>query len=381
MERVVFLIRNIAPESFGGGEMYQIQLARVLKKNNYTPIIFTASEKLIEEAKKNEIEYVRSPYLKQQNWSSWRNILLPIYGAWQIKLQNWYKKQIKKYDPIVLNVQSRDELIGASLAGLKCGRKVIWTDHADFRTWSLVNVDKKLKNQIGKWILRCARKVNRIILINEHERESLEKRIQPLKLNNLVVIRNGLIDEYEECEKKKAEEDSFYFVGRVVKDKGIEELIKAFLKVKEKNQKAVLNIYGEGEDLAKYQEMAKNEKGIIFHGYLNEPLRIASSNEVFVLPSYHEGLSLALLNAAMMKKRIIATDIEGNKEVVKDGVTGLLVPVKDIDKLAMAMEKMLNDKGWAEKMAEEVRKEFEREFDFEKIFEEKMAPLYTEDEA
>ena len=381
MKRVVFLIRNIAPESFGGGEMYQIQLARVLKKNNYTPIIFTASEKLIEEAKKNEIEYVRSPYLKQHNWSSWRNILLPIYGAWQIKLQNWYKKQIKKYDPIVLNVQSRDELIGASLAGLKCGRKVIWTDHADFRTWSLVNVDKKLKNQIGKWILRCARKVNKIILINEHERESLEKRIQPLKLNNLVVIRNGLIDEYEECEKKKAEEYSFYFVGRVVEDKGIRELIKAFLKVKAKNNRAVMNIYGEGEDLVKYQEMAKNEKGIVFHGYVNEPLRIASSNEIFVLPSYHEGLSLALLNAAMMKKRIIATDIEGNREVVKDGVTGLLVPVKDIDKLAMAMEKMLRDKGRAEKMAEEVRKEFEREFNFEKIFEEKMAPLYTEDEA
>ena len=281
----------------------------------------------------------------------------------------------------MLNVQSRDELIGASLAGLKCGRKVIWTDHADFRTWSLVNVDKKLKNQIGKWILRCARKVNKIILINEHERESLEKRIQPLKLNNLVVIRNGLIDEYEECEKKKAEEYSFYFVGRVVEDKGIRELIKAFLKVKAKNNRAVMNIYGEGEDLVKYQEMAKNEKGIVFHGYVNEPLRIASSNEIFVLPSYHEGLSLALLNAAMMKKRIIATDIEGNREVVKDGVTGLLVPVKDIDKLAMAMEKMLRDKGRAEKMAEEVRKEFEREFNFEKIFEEKMAPLYTEDEA
>ena len=67
--------------------------------------------------------------------------------------------------------------------------------------------------------------------------------------------------------------------------------------------------------------------------------------------------------------------------MVKDGVTGLLVPVKNIDKLAMAMEKMLMDKGRAEKMAEEVRKEFEREFNFEKIFEEKMVPLYTEDEA
>ena len=125
MERAVFLIRNIAPESYGGGERYQIELGKVLKKNGYRPIIFTASERLIEEAKKNKIKYVRAPYLKMQNWSSWRNILLPVYGLWQLRLWFWYKKQIKKYNPVVLNVQSRDELIGATLAGIKCGKKII----------------------------------------------------------------------------------------------------------------------------------------------------------------------------------------------------------------------------------------------------------------
>lgn len=381
MKEVVFLIRNIAPECFGGGEMYQIELAKVLKKNNYEPVIFTASYRLIEEAKRNNIRYERAPYLKQQNWSSWRNIILPFYWVWQKRLKKWYKKKIKEYDPVVLNIQSRDELIGASLAGLECGKKVIWTDHTDFRIWSLTNVNKKFKNQIGKWILKCARKVNKIILINDFEKKWLERQIRPTKLDNLVVIRNGMVDEYQKyCDVLK-EENSFYYVGRIDNSvKGIDILIKAFLIVVKDNKTVVLNLYGDGVDLEKDKELARNEARIRFHGFTDAPLRAVSSNEIFVLPSYHEGLSLSLLDAAMMGKKIIASDIDGNKEVVEDGKTGILVPAGDVNKLALAMEKMLNDKKKATEMAKKVREKFEKEFDLEKIFKNEMSNIYEEDE-
>lgn len=379
MKRVVFLIRNIAPESFGGGERYQINLAKVLIRNGFRPIIFTASRRLIDEARNNKIEFVRAPYLRQQNWSSFRNAFLPVYWAWQLRLQKWYKRQIKKYNPVVLNIQSRDELIGASLAGIKCGRKVIWTDHADFRTWVLQNVNVRFKNQIGKWILRCAKRVNTIVLISEHEKESFEKTVYPFKMNNLVVIKNGVIDEYSNYKKENDENNSFCFVGRVVKDKGVIELIKAFKEVARKNQGVVLNIYGDGDDLMECQELAKDEERIRFYGYINDTLDAIAKNTCFVLPSYHEGLSLALLDAAMMGKTIVATDISGNREVVEEGITGLLVPVKRIGELKEAMEKVLDDKKMAEKMAKMARKKFEQEFDLEKIFKDKMAVLYEGD--
>lgn len=361
--------------------MYQIELAKVLKKNDFEPVIFTASNRLIEEAKKNKIKYERAPYLKQQNWSSWRNALLPLYGLWQKRLKIWYKKKIKEYDPVVLNVQSRDELIGASLAGLECGKKVVWTDHTDFRIWSLINVNKKFKNQIGKWILRCAKKANKIILINDFEKKWLEEQIRPMKLDNLLVIRNGMIDEYQKYCSVSKEKDSFYYVGRISNSvKGIDILIKAFLLVAKDNKTAVLNLYGDGVDLEKDQELAKGEGRIRFYGFTDEPLRVVSSNEIFILPSYHEGLSLSLLDAAMMGKKIIASDIDGNKEVVEDGKTGLLVPAGDVNKLALAMRKMLNDKQKATEMAKKVREKYEKNFDLEKIFKNEMSEIYEESE-
>ena len=102
-----------------------------------------------------------------------------------------------------------------------------------------------------------------------------------------------------------------------------------------------------------------------------------AENEIFILPSYREGLSLSLLEAAMMEKKIIASDVDGNPEVVVNGETGLLVSAKDADKLAEAMMWMLENKEKAETMAKNARKKYEREFNFETIFEEKMLPLYN----
>lgn len=373
----VFLVRNIAPGDYGGGEKYQIELARVLKKNGFSPKIFTSSVRLIEEARANGIEVIRAPYCRYQNWSGWRNFLFPVFCVWQIRLRHWYKMQIRKYDPCVLNIQSRDELIGATLAALSCDKKIIWTDHADFRTWSLINVDKKIKNQIGKWILRCARKVDAIIVVSVYEKKWLERIIKPRKLNNLTVVRNGVVDEYQRYIGIKSKKNSFCYVGRVVKDKGVFELIEAFRKVADRAPGVVLDIYGDGEDFDECKKVAQGDERIIFHGYTNDAIGGVAKADVFVFPSYHEGLPLALLEAAMMRKKIVATDISGNREVVGDGKTGLLVPVKNVDKLAEAMIWMLEHKKQADKLAENARKYYKENFDFDKIFVEKMLPLYN----
>lgn len=380
MKPTVFLIRNIAPECYGGGESYQIELAKVLKKKGYRPIIFTASKKLLKNAKDEKIETVKAPYLKMQNWSSWRNLLLPIYYVWQIKLKKWYKGQIKKYNPVLLNVQSRDELIGATLAGVKCKKRVIWTDHADFRTWSLVNVNVKVKNQIGKWILRCGKKVYRIILINDYEREFFEKLVYPRTFSNLEVIKNGVLDEYEKYKNIKPRPRNFCFVGRMVEDKGVKELLLAFPKVLEKYPNSQLNLYGEGEDFEKFKPLVKYKQRIIFHGYVKEPLKVLSENEIFILPSYHEGLSLSLLEAAMMEKKIVASDIAGNKEVIQNKKTGILVPVKKPQSLAEAMIYMLENRSDADKMAKNARNYYKQNFDLERIFDDKMNMLYKVEE-
>ena len=372
----VFLIRNVASVMYGGGETYQIELGLLLRKNGFEPYIVTASCGLLKEAKKKRIKTIKSPYLNRQNWSGWRNILFLIYFLKIMGLRKWYKKIFREYRPDVINIQSRDDWIAATPVAKKMGIRVLWTDHMDFRSWVLTNVNVFYKNWIGKWVLRCAKKADRIIMISDYERKDFEKIVESKGFSNVLTIKNGVEDKRQEYESTKCRKNSICYVGRVVDYKGIMELIRAFSKVSANHPDVVLNVYGDGEDLEKYKSLVRDDKRICFHGRTDEPLRALAENEIFVLPSYREGLSLSLLDAAMMGKKIIASDVDGNPEVIEDGKTGLLVPAKNAKKLAEAMIWMLEHKKEADKMAKNARKKYEKEFDFDKIFEEKMLPLY-----
>ena len=368
----VLLIRNV--RGFGGGEAYQLNLARMLKKNGFEPVIVTNSRELISRAKKAGYKVLVPPYINRQNWSGVFNLFLPVYFVKLHKLEEWYDEVFREYEPEVINVQSRDDFLAATAAAQKCGAKVLWTDHADFESWVFVNVGVKYKNVIGKLILEISCEAEKVVFVSRQVLRKTQLMIRPKKMRNAEVIYNGVFDGRGEYANIKPIPQSFVFVGRVVEEKGILELIEAFSRVRERYPKAVLNIYGAGE-VDKFRKMAG--EGVKFHGETKEPLKALAENEIFVLPSYREGLSLSLLDAAMMGKTIIASDVDGNPEVVEDGVTGLLVPAWDVDKLAEAMEKVLAEPKLAREMAKKARKKYEVEFDFEKIFAEKMLPLYN----
>ena len=373
----VFLVRNVAPELYGGGETYQLMLADELKKYGFEPYIVTASRGLLNEARKRKIDIIEAPYIDRQNWSGWRNILFPVYFIEIMKLRKWYRQVFDKYKPEMINIQSRDDWIAATVVAKKMGIKVLWTDHMDFRSWVLTNVNMWYKNWIGKWILKCAKRADKIIMISDFERRSFEKMVKPRKYKNLVTIKNGVEDEFSKYKGVECKKNSICYVGRIVKYKGTKELVEAFDVVSEKYPNVELSIYGDGEDFEKYKKMASGSKKIHFRGKTSEPLKVMAENEIFVLPSYREGLSLSLLDAAMMEKKIIASDVDGNPEVVIDKKTGLLVPAKNVEKLAEAMIYMLKNKKEAAEMAKNARKYYEENFDFEKRFKEKMLPLYN----
>ncbi len=375
----VLLIRNVKPKHYGGGELYQIVLAEELKKHGFWPVVVTASKELLAAAKRKKIEAVESLYLESQIWSGWRNFLLPVYIFKLKKLGRWYKELFEKYQPSTINVQSRDDYIIATLVAKKMGVRVLWTDHAEFQSWIFQNMNVWYKNWIGKMIVAASKKADKIIVISDFEKKQVSKMIAPRKMKNMTVINNGVIDRVNEYKKIKPKKNSFVFIGRLVRDKGVFELIEAFRKVVEKYPEARLNIYGEGEDAKLCREAAKGCSGIVFHGYTDEPLRVLAENDCFVLPSYHEGLSLSLLEAAMMEKTIIASNVEGNLAVIKDRKTGLLVPVEDSEKLAEKMLEVVEDRGFARELAKNAREYYEENFDFDKVFVEKMLPLYNKE--
>ncbi len=139
----------------------------------------------------------------------------------------------------------------------------------------------------------------------------------------------------------------FLFIARLVKDKGLIEYIEAIrlLRAKYPNiEFAILGPYYPGNPTAITKEEMDVwvEEGLVnYLGESDDVKSIISKYDCVVLPSYREGLSRVLLEAASMAKPIVTTNVPGCKDVVKDGVNGFLCKKEDALDLADKMEKII----------------------------------------
>lgn len=373
MSKTVLLIRNIRKDAYGGAEKYQIDLAKILIRNNIKPIIVSSSNRVLDESKNANIECVRAPYCHCQNWSGWRNLLLPCFIVWEAYLYLWYYILIRRVKPDVLHIQSRDDMIAGTLAAKSAHKRIIWTDHSDLRLVVWENIDKKYKNPIGKFIYKISNIPYKITTISQYEYDFVNK-LAPHKLKNFMIVKNGTLDDDRHL-KEKPFNYTIGHIGRIIDYKGIEELIRAFDIVSPKYPKAKLLIYGDDSNVDYFKQLSTNKK-IKFMGYTSDPIDAYTKIDIFVLASHHEGLSLSLIDAAMMQKAIVATDIDGNPEIVTNNKTGLLIPAKDSEALAEALDKVLSNDKLRTKLAKNARKHYETNFNFEKIVKEEILPLY-----
>lgn len=126
----------------------------------------------------------------------------------------------------------------------------------------------------------------------------------------------------------------FLYLGRIMQEKGMDELFAAAWRLREQNVPFVLDLVGFYEDAYKEQVEALCEAGIArFHGFQVDPRPFYREADCVVLPSWHEGMSNVLLEAAAMGRPLITSDIPGCREAVADGESGLLCRVKDSDDL------------------------------------------------
>lgn len=154
---------------------------------------------------------------------------------------------------------------------------------------------------------------------------------------------------------------TYLFVGRIVKDKGIEELIEAFMQVRQSNHVRLV-LMGKFEDeLDPISDKARREieacEDIVYVGpqYGKDLLAYYAACDCFVFPSYREGFPNAVLEAGAMELPSVVTDINGSREIIEDGKNGIIVPSKNVDALTVAMRRMVEDKTMREQMENEAR--------------------------
>ena len=163
-------------------------------------------------------------------------------------------------------------------------------------------------------------------------------------------------------------------VGRLVKEKGYLDLFQALKIVLKEFPNTLLLILGPIEKEKKdsfHPDIVKNfniENKVLFLGEREDIDEIYPLMDIFVLASYREGFPRSVIEASAMAKPIIATDIRGCREAVENNKTGVLVPMKNPEKLAQAIKDFLKNPEELERMGNNGREKAEREFDERMIF-------------
>ena len=170
--------------------------------------------------------------------------------------------------------------------------------------------------------------------------------------------------------EKKGNEFCYIFVGRIVGDKGVNEMVEAFVRLNKEYPSTRLTIVGKYEanlDPIKPEtlEAIDENSSIDVCGpkYGDDLLVEYMKADCFVMPSYREGFPNTVLEAGAMGLPSVVTDINGSREIIINGENGLIVPSKDANALYDAMKQILLDTSAREKMAANARPLIESRFE------------------
>jgi glycosyltransferase involved in cell wall biosynthesis len=363
------LIRNAYQKDTGGAEQYAFNLALALKNEHITPIVVTKHQDIVDRCRKAKIASIRGVWYEKQEWDR-------FYYIRRLYTTLWYVWIILSRRIDVVHPQSRDDFVFATAAAKLCRKPVIWTDHADLK-YILDRVNHP-HPRMQNWILRAASYASRILCVSHSEHESISK-VAPEIVNKLSVVYNGV---FTPSGLRPVTTDKFVIGtnARLVPAKGIAELIEAFATSTKKPAELWL-LGGYSNNLKKYQLLAKDlgvDTRIRFIGYVHNPNDYVASMNIFVHASYHEAFSLAIIEAAMLGKTIIATNVGGTPEIIQNNKTGLLIEPKSSRQISSALQTLLHDQELGDRLAKNAQERARAEFDFQQIVHDKIVTLYKE---
>jgi glycosyltransferase involved in cell wall biosynthesis len=226
-----------------------------------------------------------------------------------------------------------------------------------------------------KFILRVLIKLGRPHFIFQNLDDL--KEFKKLGVNdNYNLIRGSGVNhkEFKYTPPKTNEKVNITFTGRILKDKGILELIKAIeILPKEIRSKVVLNIYGK-IDLDNPAHITEKElkkllkpNFIVWHGNTNDIKSVLALSDIYCLPSHREGLPKSTLEAMAIGRPIVTTNAPGCEDTVLEGINGFKVDIKDYKALSEKLQLLIEDEPLRIKMGKKSREIFEENFTLDKV--------------
>ena len=344
-KKIIFVITKSV---WGGAQKYVYDLAVNLPKENFEALVAGGPEPEKARSGANRqislvlrLQEKNIPYFEIKSFQRDINFFKEIFSFFEI-LNILFKTK-----PDIIHVSSSKAGGVAGVASFiykllavkppRGGLTAIFTIHG----WAFL--EQRPKWQI--WFIKIASKItclfyNKIICVSQNDyNEAIRKKIAPAR--KMVTIHNGINPADYNFLERTEKEFVVGTIGESVKNKGHEYLTEA----------------------SKYFSDVK------FNILSNVPnaSRYLKNFDIFVLPSIKEGLPYVILEAGLAGLPVVASQVGGIPEIIKDGENGLLVPPKNPEALAEAIKKLIADKNMREKLAENLRQKITQEFSLEKM--------------
>jgi len=350
----------------GGVPIYVITLAGALKKLNHDTCVASAGGELVRRLERQGITHITVDIDTKSE--AHPKLLVALYHLF------WF---IKENGIEIVHTHTRVTQVMAGALSVLTGARHVSTCHGFF------------KPRFGRRLFECWGR--RVVAISEAVREHLVNDFK-VKKSRIKVIHNGIDQEafkkvYSDEEKKAMRKEVglrdgpvIGIIARLSSVKGHKFLIRAMKIVTEKIRDAQLLIVGEGEEEVALKALV-SQLGlgdcVVFTRTVLDTSWVHAIIDVFVLPSIQEGLGLVLLEALCCGRPVVASDVGGIYSVIKDGITGLMVPPKDPEALADAVLRLLEDREFADRLARNGQEMVRAHFTLEEVAK-KVERVYQE---
>ncbi len=279
--------------------------------------------------------------------------------------------EFKKFDPNVITLHSSKAGILGRLAAKFSKHNTIFTAHGWSFADGIEGRKKKFYIMVEKIFAKCTYK---IITVSEQDK-NLAIKYNVACDDQQIVIHNG-IKPLTKCFEvmRESEKISLIMVARFSEQKDHETLLRALSNVKDMNWD--LNLVGKGKLEYKYKKLVVElgiDKKVNFLGQRNDIAQLLAKSHVFILISHWEGYPLSILEAMRAGLPVIASNVGGNSEAVKNNVNGYLIEKEDIQGLTKSIRTLLESKDLREMFGNNNINEFREKHTVERMYQKTLS--------
>ncbi|SFC78583.1 glycosyltransferase family 4 protein [Butyrivibrio sp. YAB3001] len=310
--------------------------------------------------KKVELKYIGT----MQEGSKLKKLLIAVVSYIH------FLNVLDNYDIVHVHFASDSSFVRKShfiKAAYRKKKKIVLHQHGgDFKNY----YENELSDNGRKYVQRILQMGDKMLVLTESWKLFFSNIINP---QDIIVFPNGIsvsntLKHNELNITLKKDMNKILFLGRICKDKGIDELLLAMDHIHDVKSQAHLYIGGIYEDMMYQEKIEARSSYVTYLGWVTGELKEKYLDEcgILVLPSYYEGFGLSIIEAMLHECAVVASNVGGIPEIIDDRENGILVEAKDSDLLKAALEDLMNDKDFASKLGAAGRKKVLEKYSVDK---------------